>query len=467
MNAKPAPQPATRLIDVVDIVEGQKLGWFVVRLVLVSALVMFLDGYDLNVIPFTAPDVMKAYGLNTVMWKDVLTSGILGTLIGSIVFGIFGDRLGRRSAIVCATAAFGVLTLLFAAAANYHQQLVLRLLNGIALGGAVPLTWALSVEYVPRRYRATIVTVIMMGYGIGVAVSGPIAVKLLIPSFGWQGVFLFGGGASLLAAALLFRALPESLRFLAARGDRPEQLARIVRQLAPERTDIEGATFTLSGQDPDDESRRGLPAVLHGLAALFRGPLRVITPLVWLAYAASSMSTFFFTSWGPMLFQKMGLSREGAAWSSFANSVCGALGALLLMRFTDRLGPISVALLPAVAVPFLLTLGFVPVGHTAFIATMALLYVFLGGSHYGIISITGTFYPTTHRALGTGWASAVGKIGSVAGPWVGGGIMAAVIASTLPAKDTFLFLALCPTVFFFCMLGIGLMERSGRVRAAE
>src|SRR6185437_6744319 len=151
-----------------------------------SSLVMFFDGYDLNVIPFTAPDVMKAYGLDTSMWKNVLTIGVFGTLLGSVVFGILGDRRGRRIAIVSATAAFGFLTLLFAAAANYHQQLILRLLNGIALGGAVPLTWALSVEYVPRRYRATIVTVIMMGYGIGVAVSGPIAVKLLIPSFGWQ-----------------------------------------------------------------------------------------------------------------------------------------------------------------------------------------------------------------------------------------------------------------------------------------
>jgi MFS transporter, AAHS family, 4-hydroxybenzoate transporter len=465
VNAKPTP--LSRVIDVVDIVEGQKLGWFVVRLVLVSSLVMFFDGYDLNVIPFTAPDVMKAYGLDTAMWKDVLTIGVFGTLVGSVAFGVLGDRLGRRSAIVCATAMFGVLTLSFAAAANYHQQLILRLLNGIALGGAVPLTWALSVEYVPRRYRATIVTVIMMGYGIGVAVSGPIAVKLLIPSFGWQSVFIFGGVVSLIAAALLYRTLPESLRFLATRSGRAGQLARTVRQLAPERTDLEGATFILSGQDPVEGKRGGQRGPLHGLAALFRGPLRWVTPLVWLAYAASSMSTFFFTNWGPMLFQKMGLSRADAAWSSSFNSIAGAIGALLLMRFTDRLGPISVALLPAIAVPFLLVLGFVPVGHATFMAMMALLYVFLGGSHYGIISITGTFYPTMHRALGTGWASAVGKIGSVAGPWVGGGIMAAVIAATIPAKDTFLFLALCPTVFFFCMLTIGLMERRGAVRAAE
>jgi len=467
VNAKPAPQISAPVIDVVDIVEGQQLGWFVVRLVLVSSLVMFLDGYDLNVIPFTRPDVMKAYHLDTGMWGTVLTSGVGGTLLGSIVFGILGDRLGRRRAIICATAVFGLFTLVFAGAANYGQMVILRLLNGVALGGAVPLVWALSVEYVPRRYRATIVTVIMMGYGIGVAVAGPIAVKLLIPSFGWQAVFIFGGAASLLAAALLYWRLPESLRFLATQGRRPEQLARIVRELAPERTDLEGATFILSGQDPADGSRRGIAAVTHGLAALFRGPLRWITPLVWLAYAASSLSTFFFTSWGPALFEKMGLTRSQVARCSFSNSICGAIGALLLMRFTDRLGPISVALLPAIALPLLLLIAHVSLSPTTFMGMMAVLYLFLGGSHYGIISITGTFYPTTHRALGTGWASAVGKVGSVAGPWVGTGIMSAVIAATIPAKETFLFLALCPSVFFLCMLGIGLMERRGVVHAAE
>ena len=156
-----------------------------------------------------------------------------------------------------------------------------------------------------------------------------------------------------------------------------------------------------------------------------------------------------------------------AAWSSSFNSLAGALGALALMRFTDRIGPIVVALLPAIAVPFLLFIGFVPVSHVMFMTMMVLLYVFLGGSHYGIISITGTFYPTTHRALGTGWVSAAGKIGSVAGPLVGGVIMASVLASDIPAQRAFVFLALCPSVFFACMLAIGLMEQRGAIRAAE
>jgi len=455
VNGTTAIGQEPRVIDVVDVVEGQVLGWFVVRLVLVSWLVTFFDGFDMNVIAFAAPYLTSDFALDKLMLTSVFTSGIIGTLLGSILFGMLGDRLGRRRSIILATAAFGLLTLVFAAAGSYHQLVLLRFLDGTALGGVLPLTWALSVEYVPRRYRATIVTLIMMGYGIGVSAAGPISVAL-IPRFGWRSVFIFGGVASLLAAVLLYRALPESLRFLATRSGTRERLERIVRRLAPGRTDIEGATFVLSGQD--GKARRK-----HSPAVLFQGPLRWITPLIWLAYASSSINTFFFTTWGPTLFEEMGLSRSTAAWCASLNSVAGAVGALVLMRFTDRIGPISIAWLPAVAVPFLVFIGFVPVSTATFIAMMALLYVFLGGSHYGIISIAGNFYPTVHRGLGTGWVSGAGKLGSIAGPWAGGLIM----ASSLAPQRTFAVAAICPAVFLVCMLAIGLMVRGGWAAQAE
>jgi AAHS family 4-hydroxybenzoate transporter-like MFS transporter len=132
------------------------------------------------------------------------------------------------------------------------------------------------------------------------------------------------------------------------------------------------------------------------------------------------------------------------------------------MRFTDRIGAVSLALMPAISVPFLLIVGFGEVGPTSFIVLMASLMLFLGGSHYGISSIAGTFYPTTHRALGTGWASGMGKIGSIAAPYLGGWIL----ASQIPVERTFAVLAICPALFFACMLTIGVLEKRGRVAPA-
>jgi AAHS family 4-hydroxybenzoate transporter-like MFS transporter len=277
----------------------------------------------------------------------------------------------------------------------------------------------------------------------------------LIPRFGWPSVFIFGGGASLLSVVLLYLALPESLRFLATRKNQDATIHRIVRKLAPERADPPGVKYVLAGQVPAARSERGP-------ASLFVGPLRIVTPLLWIGYAASSMVSYFFTTWGPLVFERIGLSREMSAYGTSLNSLCGAIGGLALMRFTDRIGAVSLAIMPAIAVPFLLIVGFGNVGSTMFVILMASIMLFLGGSHYGVFSITGTFYPTTHRALGTGWASGMGKLGSIAAPYLGGWLL----ASQLPVERTFAVLAICPTVFCACMLTVGILERKGRISPA-
>jgi len=118
--------------------------------------------------------------------------------------------------------------------------------------------------------------------------------------------------------------------------------------------------------------------------------------------------------------------------------------------------------MPAIAVPLLLIVGFGNLDQATFVVLMASVMLFLGGSHYGVFSLTGTFYPTTHRALGTGWASGMGKIGSIAAPYLGGWLL----ASHLPTERTFAVLAICPAVFFACMLTIGVLEKRGQVSPA-
>ena len=213
VSAPPAAS-GSRVIDVAQIIERQRPGAFIVRMMLVAWLVTFFDGFDQNSVAFVAPYLRDELGFTSGMMTEVFSSGIAGALLGGFLFGYLGDRIGRRLSIILCTTVFGALTMSLAFVTAHRDFLVLRFLNGLALGGAIPLIWALSVEYVPRRFRATAVTLIMVGYGFGVASSGPLSV-LLIPHFGWQAMFVFGGTASLIAAALLYFALPESLRFLA------------------------------------------------------------------------------------------------------------------------------------------------------------------------------------------------------------------------------------------------------------
>ena len=448
--ARPAAG-ALPAVDVCQIIESQKLNSFVIRLVVISWLVTFFDGFDLNVIAFAAPYIRSAYSLDQAALGAVFASGSAGALLGGLLFGFIGDRIGRRRAIVVAVGLFGLFTLLLAAAEHTSEFLLARFIGGIALGGTLPLIWALNVEYVPTRYRATVVTLIMLGYGLGVCVAGPLSIGL-IPRYGWQSVFIVGGIASLGAAVLVWHKLPESLRFLAHQGADPERMARIVRRLIPERR-FEPSQLVFA----PETGRRS-----RGAAILFDGPLRFITPLLWLAFASSSITMYFFVTWGPIVFEQMGLSRSGAAWSSAFNALVGSIGAVSIMRFTDRLGPISLAAMPIMAVPLLLTIGLVHVTPNVFMAMTAVIYLLLGGSHYGIQSILGIYYPTAERARGAGWAASIGKVGSVAAPLLGTWLLTSHVS-----HSPFVVLAVFPALLAAAVFAVAVAARRSGLEATR
>src|SRR5690242_17629127 len=179
-------------IDVSEIIERQRLSGFLIGLAAVSWIITFFDGLDANLVSFAAPYFRSQYHLSTIQTGNIFGMHQLGTLIGGFVFAYIADKAGRRPTIILATTGFGLLTLAFYFANSYPSLFTLRLIDGIPLGGMLPLAWALNIEYAPKRYRATIVTVIMMGYSLGTALGGPIA-NGLIPKFGWKSVFLFGG----------------------------------------------------------------------------------------------------------------------------------------------------------------------------------------------------------------------------------------------------------------------------------
>ncbi len=165
----------------------------------------------------------------------------------------------------------------------------------------MPLIWALNVEFAPRRMRATIITLIMLGYGVGVTVSGPTA-RLVLPHFGWPGVFIVGGTLSFVATLLLVVALPESLRFLTHKGDRDAAIARILKRMKIEVPPAASPTRFILTDEAAPSGKR------FNVTMLFRGDLRWLTPLLWLSYFASSISTFFLTSWGPLILEDLGFS---------------------------------------------------------------------------------------------------------------------------------------------------------------
>lgn len=437
---------ASRSIDVARFIDGRKLGPFNYRLIILSWLITVFDGFDMMMVSFTAPYMRDELGLSKPMLGNVFSAGLLGMMIGGFALAYLGDRIGRRRTIVMAAFAFGILTAATAFARSYEALLILRLLDGFAIGGMLPLAWALNIEYVPARMRSSVVTVIMMGYSLGTAIAGPVTVWLA-PHFGWEGVFIFGGVGTLVIAMLLLFWLPESVRFLVARERDPEQVSATLNRIDSALQATPQDRFILG----DEEA----PSGHFTVGQLFRGDLRWITPLLWIGYIASTLAVYFKANWGPIVYEELHFTREAAAYVSSISGMLGALLGLLLMRFTDRKGAIAVAIFPALAAPVLLLIGLVPIGQDSFLVLSVLSTSLVGGAHFGILSIAGIYYATTIRANGSGWATSIAKIGGIAGPIIGG----YVLSSGLPIVTSFAILSVCPLILALCALGIAVTVR--------
>ncbi|MBO9651323.1 MAG: MFS transporter [Variovorax sp.] len=142
------------------------------------------------------------------------------------------DRFGRRPAILWAAATFALFAIATPFASGFGSLLALRALAGLGLGGALSNVIAMVSELAPRRSRATMVSVMYAAFPLGGVIGGPLSAYLLA-QYGWEAVFVMGGMAPLLLLVVLAVALPESVRFLAARHAPADVIARSLRRLAP------------------------------------------------------------------------------------------------------------------------------------------------------------------------------------------------------------------------------------------
>jgi AAHS family 4-hydroxybenzoate transporter-like MFS transporter len=442
-----------RTIDVTTLIEGRRFDGFYYGVIALSWLITAFDGLDGLMIGFTLPYMRDELHLTTAMMGYIASAGNAGTAVGGFLSPLLADRIGRRPTVVGTALAFGVLTAATALAGSYEALVAMRFVNGLALGGLLPLAWALNIEFVPKRMRATVVTIIMVGYSVGSALAGPLTNEVA-PSHGWQGVYLAGGLGTLVCAVALWIWLPESIRFLVLSGRRPAAVAGTLRRLDPACDATAEDRFVLS----DEVKTTGKVPFKE----LFAGPLRVVTPLLWLGFFMSSLGVFFTSSFGPTVLESLGFPRPTAALVKSSASLLGAAAGLLLMRFTDRKGPIAIAAYPAAAIPVLLVVGFGLFSGDTFLAMALLGSGLVMGAHFGVQSIAGVYYPSAVRATGGGFASGVAKVGAILGPIVG----AAVLSSHLPVVRTYALLAICPAALCLCALGIAAALRAPRTTSA-
>ena len=200
--------------------------WFAIA---VCVLLNMLDGFDVLVMAFTGKAVSTEWGLNGAQLGLLLSAGLVGMAIGSMLLAPWADRIGRRPMILLCLAIAAVGMLLSAMSGSPTQLGLLRVFTGIGIGGILASSNVIGSEYASNRWRGLAVSLNSTGYALGATLGGLIAVTL-IGGFGWRSVFLFGGVATTIAIPLVWVCLPESLDFLLAR--RPARTLERVNALA-------------------------------------------------------------------------------------------------------------------------------------------------------------------------------------------------------------------------------------------
>jgi MFS transporter, AAHS family, 4-hydroxybenzoate transporter len=357
---------------------------------------LLANGYTLQIPSFAGPALVADWQIDRAALSPVFSATLLGIVAGASVMGWAGDRWGRRRLILWGSLWQGLTVLLCALATDPWQLTVLRFLSGLGLGGVVPNAVSLTQELAPKRWQVHLTALVLIGMPLGSALPAPVAAWLL-PTLGWPSMFLIGGGAALLVLLAMLRYVPESASWLQQRQH--------------------GAALRTP-----DRPKSGLPALFHGELAL-------VTPCLWLMMAGSMMALHVLTSWLPLLLADVAISPADAAGMTGAVHLGGTAAALTSIAVLGRLGLGWVMALFA--------LGAAGVSIAAFgDFSPALLWVAVSLAGFGIVGSQGALgtiaaqrYPSSCRPTGVGMAIAVGRLGSVVGPLLGGALHASGLST--------------------------------------
>ena len=377
-------------------------------LLLTMMIAVTIDIMKPTALAFVLPGMTMEYGLKgpanpagTIPVAYVALTAIVGTVLGSFLWGSLGDRIGRRASILYAGIAF-IGTSICGAMPSFSWNLVMCFVMGLAVGGMLPICYALLAETIPARHRSWLMILVGADIAGAYILTSWLAVAL-VPTYSWRILWLIGLPTGLLLI-LLNRWIPESPRFLLANGRDDE--ARVVMQRF-------GAVVV--EQPAADDA-----VVVQGSSwfrALAAGKLLYLTAVIGCLALGSGLVLFGFNLWMPSNLRALGYADADAILrnSALMGFPLTFLVAWMYGFWSSKKTIIVITGLTAVAL-----FGFVIAGN-AIVQHRSLLYALLIVPIWGISSVVAVLsvysaeiYPTRIRSRGTGFAAGASKAGGVA-----------------------------------------------------
>jgi AAHS family 4-hydroxybenzoate transporter-like MFS transporter len=404
------------ILDVRKFIDEHPFSRFQLLVAILCGSIAFMDGFDAQSMGYVAPALVADLQVTRAALGPLISIGLVGMMIGALVFGPLADHFGRKPILIVCTLIFGGMSLITATATSLESLRIFRLITGLGLGGAMPNTIALTSEYVPKKFRATAVMTMFCGFSIGAAVGGFIAAGL-ISRFGWQAVFVVGGTIPLLIAVVTIALLPESIRFLLLKGGHEDNVKKYLSKIAP-RTPLDGELSA----GADEHASHSLP-----VKQLFSHGRAQVTPLLWLMFFMNLLNLFFLQNWLPTVMNDAGIKIETAIMITTLFQMAGVVGTITLGRFMDRYNNSTFKILGAAylgAAFSVFLIGESGVSIALLICTVSAAGFCVVGGQTASNALAAEYYPTSIRSTGVGWCLGVGRIGGIIGPILGGILLA-------------------------------------------
>jgi putative MFS transporter len=416
--------PARESYDIVARIERLPFSRFHFHAAAILAVGTFFDAFDSICIAVALAVIFTSLHIGFFNAGLLLSSGFVGQFFGAWIFGFASERWGRKATFITALALFGLLSIVVAFAWSLQSLVAIRVVQGLGLGGEVPVAAALFNELLRAEKRGQVATIYQTIFQWGALLTPLIGLgcfSLFGPDPGWRILFLFGG-IPVLVAAYAGYALPESPRWLANHGRYPEADA-IVRTM-------EAQNFKHKLPAPQIRPQAG-PTTTR-FKELFAGIYLKRTIMLWVLWATCFFVAYGFSIWLPTLYVTIGhLPVSGALWLSVMTWVINIITMYAMALVLDTVGR-----KPFLIAGFLIIAAggfFGAVAVTAFHATgwtilfAVNIFLSIGTSLTTVLAVnyTAELYPTRMRGLGVSSASSMNRLASVAAPSVVGALLAA------------------------------------------
>lgn len=395
------------------------------RIVMGSA--TFLDAFDALSLAFVLPILARMWSLSAIDIGWLIASSYVGQLAGALLFSRLAERYGRVRSAAVATVLMSMMCLGCATAAGFWWLVACRMIQGIGVGGEMPVAAAYISELSRAKGRGRFFMLYEIIFPVGLMMTGQVG-ALLVPLFGWQTLFLIGGIPGMIVALLILW-LPESPRWLIAQN-------RLVEADAVIKGAEDSARRTNPGlQLPDPKqalAAQQAAAVTPGvvqrtkwrelLSPFYRGR----TIVVWSLWACAYFVSNSLNNWMPTLYSTVyGLELRSALRAASMTNVAQVIALLICAFAIDRIGrrnwTVAAFLIAAVLLAVLATGSAHNVVMVMALATLA--YGAVGSVNAVLYLYTPEIYPTRMRAIGTGLATSWLRLASAVGPTLVGAMM--------------------------------------------